>query len=201
MRVRVVASVTLWLAAVTSIAAIAWLAIDAAGRQVTASSNLASLSAARSAAAASGAASSGPGSSGAAGSSGSADPTSGASGSASPSPDPAATAPDDTAPNDPKQKTSVVKTTVDPGDSAVSGIYSTTGGRIRVECQGSRITLDGGYAQPATGWSVRVQSGGPHEVEVIFDLRDQQALLVTSSCSNGRPHFDQDRIEAGSPQA
>jgi hypothetical protein len=65
-----------------------------------------------------------------------------------------------------------------------------------VRCEGSDITLDGGFAQPAPGWSVRMESGGPAEVEVAFEMHSE-AVLVVSACVQGSPRFQQDRIESG----
>jgi hypothetical protein len=69
-------------------------------------------------------------------------------------------------------------------------------GRVRAGCRGAVITLDGGYAQPEPGWTVRVSSGGPDEVQVVFEMQDQ-AILVISSCGQGSPQFEQYQIEAG----
>jgi hypothetical protein len=187
-RTRILASVTLWLFAVTSIAAIAWLAIDAAGRQVTSSPIAASL----------------PGQTA---TSGHSTGTSSATGKPTPT---SSTRPTraavkvTTRPAAAKSKQAPSPTPSHPSarpgpPAAVADTYSTSGGRVRVVCYGVMVTLNGGYAQPAPGWSVRVASGGPVQVQVVFELADDQALLVLATCANGRPQFDQNRIEAGSP--
>ncbi len=178
MRTRILASVTLWLVAVASIAAIAWLAIDAAGRQVTAGPVSASLAST-------------------AGGSKHADSTGGRASSAGrPASTSRASTPRTSRPATPSAPASPTGRARNP----VPGTYATAGGRIGVICRGRSVTLDGGYAQPASGWSVRVASGGPQQVQVVFELNDDQALLVLADCAaDGRPQFDQDRIEAGSP--
>jgi hypothetical protein len=186
-RTRVLASITLWLVAVTSIAAIAWLAIDAAGRQVTSSPIAASVI------------TTGPATK---------RPTATPTGrptttAARPSTRPAAkitTAPADGTTNaEPSGTPEHPKHHLGTTPAAVAGTYSTVGGRVRVVCRGPAITLDGGYAQPASGWSIRVATGGPLQVQVVFELDDDQALLVSALCIDGKPQFDQHRIEAGSP--
>ena len=176
MKARVLASVTLWLAAVASIAGIAWFAIDAAGRQVTSSPIAAAF------------------------------PTeipltSSATPLASPTSRPSSTKLDGASTGTPKPTTSLpvgTRSSAAAGTAlAISGAYSTVGGRLRVVCKGTGVTLDGGYAQPTSGWSVQVETAGPAEVQVLFELDDVQALLVTAACSNGHPRFDQDRIEGG----
>jgi hypothetical protein len=193
LRSRVLASVTLWLAAVASIAGITWIAIDAAGRQVT-SSSVADVFPTEIPSPGTGSAAS-PHRAGAS-------PRSSAPGSAHPSSTGANQNPI------PGQSSAVpsASSTATTGDGsrvvssvAISGTYSTAGGRVRVSCRGSVISLAGGYAQPAPGWSVRVAAAGSDQVQVVFDLGDQQALLVIAACVNGQPQFDQNRIEAGSP--
>jgi hypothetical protein len=192
-RTRIFASVTLWLAAVVSVAAIAWLAIDAAGRQVTASPVSASVPTRT--------------------------PVSPTLGPSPTSPEATTVSPSSAATSSPAAATSspvstgVRPTTAKPTGwpanpaggprsgppTVVMGSYSTIGGRLRVTCRGHAITLGGGYAQPASGWSVRVQSTGPWLVQVVFEQNDQQALLVSAVCADGHPQFDTDRIEAGAP--
>ena len=192
MRTRILASVTLWLVAVASVAAIAWLAIDAAGRQVTSVQVAASLPSA------------GSGTPTQTPSAGSTTDGGGAPASASPTTIPATPAKTQVKKGAPASTPTSASTSsgapsVARSGPVVAGSYTTAAGRVRVTCRGRTITLDGGYAQPAPGWSVRVQSGGPMQVQVVFELGDQQALLVVGVCADGRPQFDQDRIEAGSP--
>lgn len=78
----------------------------------------------------------------------------------------------------------------------VSSTYSTRGGRVRVLCAGSRITLDGGYAQPAANWAVTVHSTGPQRVVVVFDPGGPFALQVVATCVDGGPRFERSRIDA-----
>jgi hypothetical protein len=190
-RTRILASVTLWLFAVTSIAAIAWLAIDAAGRQVTSSPIAASLP---------GHTSTPTRSTGTSSATGKPTPTGStrvtravvkatthpAASGRKPTPSPT--------PSRPKSRPGPP-----PPPPAVADTYTTSGGRVRVVCHGPMVTLNGGYAQPAPGWSVRVASGGPVQVQVVFEQADDQALLVLATCADGHPQFDQNRIEAGSP--
>jgi hypothetical protein len=183
LKTRILASITLWFAAVASVAGIAWLAIDTAGRQVTAVPISAPMATDLTGPPTPSAAQS-PSSSAT-----SASPKSSSTRS-SPRSRPSRTA------SKPAKNSGSAST-----PTWVTGTYSTTAGRLRVSCQAAQITLDGGYAQPAPGWSVRVQSGGPQRVQVLFELRDKQAVLVLAVCADGRPQFDQDRIEAGSPDA
>jgi hypothetical protein len=182
MKGRVFASVLVWLAAVASVAGIASVAIDTAGRQVTSDHLAAPLP------------SDFPATSNAADEPTDAPSSSAVDATVSPSP---------TTSSHP-QRTPVTPSTTPsaaPSQPAVqpgTGTYSTTAGRVRAHCDGQDITLDGGFAQPAPGWTVRVASGGPDEVQVLFEMHGK-ALLVLSACEDGSPRFEQDRIEAYNP--
>ena len=77
----------------------------------------------------------------------------------------------------------------------LSSTYSTIGGRVRVGCSGRRITLDGGYVQPESGWAVTVQSSGPDVVQVLFTQEGRRSLKVVAICLEGRPRFGQSRLQ------
>jgi len=82
---------------------------------------------------------------------------------------------------------------------AVASTYATEAGRVRVRCDGARITLAGGFAQPATGWAVRVRSGGPDQVRVRFarfDPAGWRTLLVVAVCVDQHPSFEQTWVDA-----
>jgi hypothetical protein len=167
----------LWLAAVTSVAGIARLAIDTAGRQVTSTPIAAPLP-----------------------SEIPVEP------SEFPSASSAKLVPTNTATHRPAQ-TNRPKTlrglasqsVVSPEHTvtAVASTYTTMAGRVRAGCEGDKISLDGGYAQPAPGWAIRVASGGPRRVQVIFYVPPEWGLLVIAGCLDGRPRFDQRRIGRG----
>jgi hypothetical protein len=180
LKTRIFASIALWLAAVASVAGIAWLAIDTAGHQVTAapiSAPLATL---------------GP------------NPQT-PSATLSPTSRPSSTGPKGAAtraaPKSSPSPSGSRRVRGNTGSTSVTGTYSTRAGRVRVSCRGWRITLDDGYAQPSSGWSVRMLSGGPQKVLVLFESEGQRDLLVVAFCSDGRPQFDQNWIEPGSPPA
>jgi hypothetical protein len=184
LKTRILASITLWLAAVASVAGIAWLAIDTAGHQVTAVSISAPITPdfpdQTTAPAVPSPSSAGP------------------SATAKPSPGRSRPSPRSTRTASGQIKSAGSGSGAQPTATAVAGTYSTYGGRIRVSCSGAQITLDGGYAQPAPGWSVRVRFGGPDQVKVLFEFRDKRTLVVVAVCAGGRPQFDQYRVDGGS---
>ena len=177
MRIRILGTLLVWLGAVVSIAAIAWFAIDAAGRQVIDDPVAARLTAVAATATTSAAPVIGS------------KPTNAARPSA----------PSNSGANSSQIRPSAAPTsvskelTITQENSLVSAesTYSTVAGRVRVRCDGARITLDGGYAQPATGWTVRVRDSGPDQVRVRFDRSREQTLFVLARCEDGRPAFDQ----------
>ena len=75
----------------------------------------------------------------------------------------------------------------------VVGTYSTLAGRVRVSCAGSRITLAGGYVQPGSGWAASVVEAGPHRVRVRFEQNHRRDLVLVAVCADGRPWFEQSR--------
>jgi hypothetical protein len=179
-RIRILGTLLVWLGAVVSIAAIAWFAIDAAGRQVIDDPVATRLTGVAATATTSAAptTSSKP--------TNTARPSASSNSGANLSQIRPSAAP-----------TSVSKElTITQENSLVSAesTYSTVAGRVRVRCDGARITLDGGYAQPATGWTVRVRDGGPDQVRVRFDRGREQTLFVLARCEDGRPAFDQRRF-------
>jgi hypothetical protein len=187
-RTRVLGGFVLWMAAVASVAAIAWLAIDTAGRQVTSSPVAARLPTLISALP---------------------DAVESSTGSPSATASPQVTAtglPTDRVRSSPRTSTAIRTRSHRSaagngrgnGDSH-SGIYPTVGGRIRVNCEGHSITLDGGYAQPAPGWVVNVLSSGPDQVQVVFALPGRQALLVTAACPDGHPQFATEQLQGSPP--
>jgi hypothetical protein len=185
LKTRILASIGIWLAAVVTVAGIAWLAINTAGRQVTAAPISAPIGT-RLPATPSGSALLSPVPS--------ATPTVPKSTSTRSSPP---IRPTRTATAKPKNTTGSDPTWT--GPATITGMFSTTAGRVKVNCTGRQISLAGGYAQPAPGWSVRVQSDGPRQVQVLFQIHNQQAVVVFAHCSGGRPQFDQDRIGGGAP--
>lgn len=193
MKARIGAGFMIWLAAVVSVAGIAWLAIGTAGKQVTADPIAAPL------------------------------PT-----EFPPSPSPTRTAgptrttpiKDDVSPTSTRVGSSPVRSTdpvatTSPGRpdrsgraerpnirvTPVTSTYNTAAGRLRVRCEGREITLDGGYAQPAPGWAVSVQSGGPDSIQVTFDTDKTPPLTVVAECGNGRPRFREALAPASAPTA
>ena len=177
MRIRILGPVLVWLTAVVSVAAIAWFAINAAGEQVIANPIAPSLVGAPIVPT---------------------DPGEVETAAASPT----VGRPTGTSKSIPKSTLSRPSVTPTPGSSelaitqehalvAVESTYSTEAGRVRVRCNGAQITLDGGYAQPVTGWSVQVRDGGPDQVRVRFDQSGQRALLIVATCVDRRPRFEQ----------
>jgi hypothetical protein len=168
---RVLASIVVWLAAVASVAGIASVAIDTAGRQVTSGAPNQVLP------------TDFPPTSDAA-----ADPT------LSPSADPTSTA-TSTPSHSPQHSTSKPHKTSDGGSSQsstqpVTSTYATLAGRVRASCKGVDITLEHGFAQPAPGWSMDMDSDGPDQIQVVFETRSH-ALLVVARCVNSSPQFQQ----------
>lgn len=84
-----------------------------------------------------------------------------------------------------------------PGPRSIPGVYSTDGGRVRVSCLGPAVSLNGGYAAPASGWFLAVTSRGPERVTVAFwpqasgdqDAWRSPGILVKAYCDNGWPKF------------
>jgi len=65
-----------------------------------------------------------------------------------------------------------------------------TGGQVSVRCTGATIQLR--IAQPSNGWRVEVERSGPVEVEVGFQLGDNEdagKTHVIAVCSAGTPVF------------
>ena len=181
MRIRFLGALLVWLGAVVVVAVVASFAINAAGRQVIADPIAPSLVGAPLATTASDEIRTVPPS-----------PTS--SPRSAPSKSPAKST---------RLRRSVTPTT---GSSepaitqehtrvAVESTYSTDAGRVRVRCDGSRVTLNGGYAQPATGWSVRIRDAGPDQVRVRFARDGEPSLVVVAICVDERPMFDQFRLD------
>jgi hypothetical protein len=177
-RKRILIVVIGWLAAVLSIAAIASLAIDTAGRQVIAAPIAAPYPTASA-------------------------PTATAT-TRGPSPGPTTSEPNLTArPNSTRTASSKRPRThpiaatkaPKPSPTPVVSTYSTIAGRVRVGCTGARITLAGGYIQPASGWAVSIRDDGSERVKVRFERYRRRDLIVVAVCASGGPQFAQARSE------
>jgi hypothetical protein len=72
------------------------------------------------------------------------------------------------------------------------------GGQVGVRCVGPTASLR--FAQPADGWSVRVEDDGPEHVQVTFRASgDRHDIEVEAECSGGTPVFstsDDERRES-----
>lgn len=177
LRTRILGTLLVWLSAVITVATIAWFAINAAGRQVIAEPGALPLSGKRVAVTGDGEINNVPKSTDEA-----MKKSSSKSGVKSvQSPAIAASG-----------KGAI---TQENGPASVVSTYSTIAGRVRVRCDGERIGLTGGYAQPDSGWAVKVEDDGPDQVWVRFDRQDRPSVLVMASCADGRPEFDQTRFD------
>jgi hypothetical protein len=174
------ASFFIWLLAVVSVAGIAWLAIGTAGRQVTADPISAPVPTEF-------------------------PPTPEASGTTRPA---ATRTRSTTSPARPSPRGSTHapstgrvahRASPRPRSTPVTSTYSTAAGRLRVRCEGRWITLDGGYAQPAPGWGVTVQSGGPDRIQVTFASDQTPPLSVVAVCGQGRPRFREETPQSPRP--
>lgn len=187
MKKRILGSLSLWLAAVISVATLASLAIDTAGRQVTAGRITAPLP--RDLAAMT------------------TRPT------LPPTPSTSTIDPPKPAVNSHTKRSAVRSSAARPParpserpverSSApstkslrrpVTSTYSSSGGRIKVACQGERVTLDGGFAQPAPEWAVKVLDRGPDSVVVGFGS-GRVGIVVVAVCVQGSPRFSKKTIE------
>jgi hypothetical protein len=163
---RIAASLGVWLLAVAFVASIAWLAIDTAGQQVTSAQAAVPL------------------------------PTDGQTPTATATPAGVATKvakrkkPARHRPA-PTTTTVPVLTTAPatPGATPVSSTYSSNVGRVRVVCTGTQITLNGGYAQPASGWSLRVVTQQQSRIVIAFYASGHQTLMLAADCVQGQPRF------------
>jgi hypothetical protein len=75
-----------------------------------------------------------------------------------------------------------------PGSSASTKSFSTTGGVVAATCRGSVISLES--ARPADGWTVEVKDRGPERVEVRFENDAGDRTEVRVSCVHGDPVRD-----------
>jgi hypothetical protein len=186
-----VAAVAGWVAVVGATSAVAWVAIDRAGREVlTATAG----SAAGPAAVATGAprtpSAHGPSSSPTSSRTpGQVSPTTGtrprsSTGSGTHQP---ATAP-----------TSTTRTTrPTPAPAVVDRSVRVEGGQVGVRCAGAVVSLR--FAQPVDGWAVRVGDDGPGQVKVAFvSAAQQRDIEVEAECSGGTPVFSTSDDEHGS---
>jgi len=71
-----------------------------------------------------------------------------------------------------------------PPSGPVTKTFSTGGGTLTVECQGSTISLVS--ASPASGYTLTVRSSGPTSVSLDFS-KQTQAWSVHVTCQNGQP--------------
>lgn len=75
-----------------------------------------------------------------------------------------------------------------PRPAAVDRTVRVEGGQVGVRCVGQTASLR--FAQPADGWSVRVEDDGPEHVKVTFrSSGDRREIEVESQCSGGTPVF------------
>jgi len=162
----------IWVVAVAGVSVTAWLAIDRAGRDITGPS----VSALPPASIGTAVATTTPGSV----------PTrthatpvpSASTTSANPTRSPSPAQPSDS-PTAPASSTTLRDRTV-----------TVTGGQVSVRCTGATIQLR--IAQPSNGWRVEVERSGPVEVEVGFQLGDNEdagKTNVKAVCSAGTPVF------------
>jgi hypothetical protein len=172
---RIAASFAAWLVAVAFVASIAWLAIDTAGQQVTAAQAAVPL------------------------------PTN--TRTARPTPD-AATATTKAAKHKKASKkptpTATLVPTItagppSPGAGPISNSFSSEVGRIRLTCTGSAISLDGGYAQPASGWSLKIAVRQSARIVFDFFASGRQGVAVAADCVKGEPRFYTHRLSPHSP--
>jgi hypothetical protein len=71
------------------------------------------------------------------------------------------------------------------------------GGQLVAQCDGSAISLQS--AQPDIGYAFDVKNGGPEELEVEFEGREDESgsqSTVTARCEGGVPVFDA-QVEGG----
>ncbi|MGN6612030.1 MAG: hypothetical protein ACTHLJ_09660 [Angustibacter sp.] len=84
--------------------------------------------------------------------------------------------------------------------AAVDRTVRVEGGQVGVRCVGQTASLR--FAQPADGWAVRVEDNGPEHVKVTFrSSSDRREIEVESQCSDGTPAFstsDDERRESDS---
>lgn len=190
---RFLAGMVLWLAAVVTVAGLAWFAIDSAGRQVT------TLPLAETGTGQPDGSSTTddttidlgtpPPDTGSAGATGTPSPDGSASPTASPTDRPSSRpAPKKTRhparttrPHQPRPTT----TTSRPAQP-VSGSRTTRGGRLKATCRGA--TLDDYQAVPHDDWSASVQRKGSGVAEAKF-TQDKDEVDVEVSCGTGRPVF------------
>ena len=180
-KVRSAVSVGLiWLAAVAGVSGTAWIAIDRAGRDITAGSvsSLSPLSVVN------GPAATTPG----------VGPTS-TEVTTSPTAKPAL--PTKPEPSPTLRSTVSTIPSASPTSAAVpgpptsrDGTFSATGGQVTVRCTGGTIQLR--IAQPDDTWRVEVGSVGPQEVHVTFMRGGEEGVVgtqVTAVCAGGAPVF------------
>lgn len=196
-RRAVVGAVAGWLTVVGATSAVAWVAIDRAGREVL----TAPAAAAGSAAVTTGAPRTPSGAATSAG------------GPATTTPTPTATAP--TSPSSaspgssgsPTHRTTTSSThTSAPASrppAAVDRTVGVQGGQVGVRCAGAAASLR--FAQPADGWAVSVDDDGPDRVRVRFSsAAERREIEVEAECSGGTPVFttsDDDHGDDGSETA
>ncbi len=88
----------------------------------------------------------------------------------------------------PSPASSTRTTRTAPAPSAVDRTVRVEGGQVGVRCVGRTASLR--FAQPADGWSVRVEDNGPEQVKVTFSSSgERRDIEVEAQCSNGTPVF------------
>jgi len=159
----------IWLATVAGVSVTAWVAIDRAGRDVTAAAVSSLPPATVSAAVAT------------------TTPSRSLRTNASPEP-----APSDTSkPATPGPPAATGTAAIPNSASALRDrTLSIAGGQVSVRCSGATIQLR--IAQPENGWRVEVEQSGPAKVEVTFARGEDEegaGTRVTAICSAGHPTF------------
>lgn len=163
---RLVAGVTVWVAAVATVAGLAWFAIDSAGRQVTALSASADSPL--------------PGVSDeelGVGTPTGSDPEQSEEPTAEPSPTP------EPGGGDPDESGKPTRESA----RTVYGSRSTSGGRVSVSCTGTRIRFN---VVPVNGWRADVDPGSSR-VDARFRSSTRE-IEVLAACASGAPRFTVD---------
>ncbi len=182
---RVAGGVVAWACCVSGVAWGAWYAIDSAGRQVTLTSLPANPPGAGQAAPAP-SATVDPATPATASPSTSATPTGPATSTSAP-PARQTAAPNGPTGSRPLPSPSTQSTQPPPQPQPITGSVPTQGGTLELECTGTQVTDYS--AQPADGWSGRVQRESSSTIRAVF-TRNSSVITIYGSCSTGRPHFD-----------
>jgi hypothetical protein len=181
LRPRPLAAVAAWLAVVSVTSAVAWLAIDHAGREVVSSPSVGLDRVTGALQPVPAPVPGGPGTPGAPTRTG---PT--RTGSTPAGPGRHRGRPGPTARPEPGGSSTDGSTT----GARIDRTVSVQGGQVVVRCQGTAISLR--LAQPANGWQVQTHDLGPDHIEVSFGSRSGQGEIdVRARCQDGVPVFDE----------